>query len=49
MKKNNFEDIFENSIFPRLFRQRYLYTHAKYLKSIADIATYLYFKKYNRF
>ncbi|MFX1296822.1 MAG: hypothetical protein ACFFD2_18445 [Promethearchaeota archaeon] len=32
---------------PELFRQRYLDTHEKFLKSIADIAAHLYFKTYN--
>lgn len=32
---------------PELFRQRYLDTHEKFLKSIADITAHLYFKKDN--
>ena len=32
---------------PKLFRERYLDTHEKFLKSIADITAYLYFQDYN--
>ena len=32
---------------PKKFRERYLDTHEKYLKSISDIAVYLYFNSYN--
>jgi len=32
---------------PELFRERYLNTHEDYLKSIADIATHLYFEDYD--
>ena len=32
---------------PKLFRQRYLNTHERFLKSIADLTAHLYFKRYN--